>query len=132
VPSPAPEERPDMPHRAAAAGSEPLHVSLVAIPEAVVSTLTGIFDVMNAFTIMAPSGDSLPAAPPFRVEIVGLRPGPLELASRVPVTVQREVGGLEATDIVIVPSVLLGPEGWRKGRHPELVAWLRAVHERGA
>ena len=31
----------------AAAGSEPLHVSLVAIPEAVMSTLSGIFDVMN-------------------------------------------------------------------------------------
>jgi transcriptional regulator GlxA family with amidase domain len=121
-----------MPHRTAAAGSEPLHVSLVAIPEAVVSTLSGIFDVMNAFAVMPPSGDSPPHAPPFRVEIVGLRPGPLELASRVPVTVQRSVAALDATDIIIVPSVLLGPEGWRKGQHPELVDWLRAMHGRGA
>ena len=63
---------------------------------------------------------------------MGLRPGPLELASRVPVTVQRAVGTLDATDIVIVPSVVLGPEGWRKGRYPELVEWLRAMHGRGA
>ena len=67
----------------ASTGSEPLHVSLVAIPEAVVSTLSGIFDVMNAFAMM-PSATHRPHAPPFRVEIVGLKPGPLELASRVP------------------------------------------------
>ena len=30
-------------------GSSPRHVSLVALPDAVVSTLFGIFDVMNAF-----------------------------------------------------------------------------------
>jgi len=30
----------------------PHHVSLVALPDAVVSTLFGIFDVMNAFTLM--------------------------------------------------------------------------------
>jgi hypothetical protein len=37
-----------MPYRTVPAGSEPRHVSLLAIPEAVVSTLSGIFDVMNA------------------------------------------------------------------------------------
>ncbi len=121
-----------MPYRTVPAGSEPRHVSLLAIPEAVVSTLSGIFDVMNAFAVMPPSGDAPSHAPPFQVEIVGLRAGPLELASRVPVTVQRSVAALDATDIIIVPSVLLGPEGWRKGRHPELVDWLRAMHRRGA
>jgi len=112
-------------------GSAPLHVSLVAIPEAVVSTLTGIFDVMNAFAVMPPSGNT-PRPAPFRVEIVGLRPGPLQLASRIPVTVQRSVDTLAATDIVIVPSILLGPQGWQKGEHPELVEWLRAMHRKGA
>src|SRR5918993_203255 len=121
-----------MPRHAVPTGSEPLHVSLLAIPEAVVSTLSGIFDVMNAFAILPPSGDAPSHASPFRVEIVGLLPGPLELASRIPVTVQRSVADLDATDIIIVPSVLLGPEGWRTGRHPELVDWLRAMHARGA
>jgi transcriptional regulator GlxA family with amidase domain len=118
--------------RPTTAGSDPLHVSLVAIPEAVMSTLSGIFDVMSAFTTMGMSGDTPHAAPPFRVEIVGLREGPLELASRVPIPVQRRVEAIDATDIVIVPSILLEPQGWQKGRHPELVAWLRAMHRRGA
>ena len=121
-----------MPHQTAPAAAEPLHVSLVAIPEGVISTLSGIFDVMNAFAIMPPPNGGPAQPPPFRVEIVGLRPGPLELASGVPVTVQRGIDAFGATDIVIVPSILLGSEGWCKGRHPELVEWLRAVHQRGA
>lgn len=121
-----------MPRHTSASGSQPLHVSLLAIPEAVISTLSGIFDVMNAFSIMPASGDTAVHAQPFRVEIVGLHSGPLELASRVPVTVQRSVATLDATDIVIVPSVLLGSQGWQKGRHPELVDWLRQMHRRGA
>lgn len=116
--------------RHAPTGSEPLHVSLVAVPEAVVSTLSGIFDVMNAFAMMpALLGDG---PLPFKVEIVGAKPGLLELASRIPIKVQRGVAAVDATDIVIVPSVLLGPKGWQKGRHPELVEWLRAMHRRGA
>jgi transcriptional regulator GlxA family with amidase domain len=112
-------------------GSEPLHVSLVAIPEAAVSTLTGIYDVMNAFAIMPASGEER-FPPPFRVEIVGLRSGPLQLASQVPVTVQRSIASIDSTDIIIVPSVVVERDGWRKGRHPELVDWLRAMHRRGA
>jgi transcriptional regulator GlxA family with amidase domain len=122
-----------MPRHAAAIGPEPLHVSVVAVPEAAVSTLSGIFDVMNAFAMLPPpASGGPPQAPPFRVEIVGLRLGPLELASGVPVVVQRGVAALDATGIVVVPSVVVGPEGWRKGRRRELVDWLRAMHGRGA
>lgn len=123
---------PEMPTLTASTGSEPLHVSLVAIPEAVVSTMTGIFDVLNAFAMIPAPGDVRLDPAPFRVEIVGLQAGPLQLASLVPITVQRGVASIDATDIVIVPSILLPPGGWQKGRHPELVEWLRAMHRRGA
>ncbi len=114
------------------AASESLHVSLVAIPEAVVSTLGGIFDVMNAFAVLPAASDVIRGGPPFRVEIVGVAAEPLELASRVPITVQRSIASLDHTDIIIVPSVLLPAHGWRKGRYPELIAWVRAMHARGA
>ena len=119
---------PKMSRRAAPTGTEPLHVSLVAIPEAVMSTLIGIYDVINSFAILPGSAQ----ASPFRVEIVGLRAGPLALASNMPVPVQRSIKTIDTTDIVIVPSILLGAEGWQKGRYPELVAWLNAMHRRGA
>ncbi|MFC7518592.1 GlxA family transcriptional regulator [Herbaspirillum sp. GCM10030257] len=118
-PSPSPE-------------SNPRHVSLIALPDAVVSTLTGIFDVMNAFALMDVPDTGGEVSVPFRLEIVGEATGPLGLASGVPVNVQRAITEIETTDIVIVPSVLLSPTGWKKDRYPALVAWLRTMYDRGA
>ncbi len=101
------------------------HVSLVALPDAAVSTLFGIYDVMNGFGFAG-----RPA--PFRIEIVGQTAGRLELASGVAIDVQQPIDAIESTDIVIVPSVVLQPGGWQKGRYPRVVEWLRAMHERGA
>jgi transcriptional regulator GlxA family with amidase domain len=116
--------------RATLAGSAPLHVSLVALPDAVVSTLAGIYDVMNGAALMGVAGPG--GRPPFTLEIVGEQTGPLRLASGVPFEVQRAIEDLDATDIVIVPSVLLRSEGWRTGRYPRLLAWIERMHARGA
>ncbi len=113
-------------------GPDPRHVSLVALPDAAVSTLTGIFDVLNAFALMEVPDAKTGGRAPFRVEIVGEAPGPLKLASGMPINVHRAIAEIETTDIVIVPSVLLGPDGWRQGRYPELVKWFQAMHARGA
>jgi transcriptional regulator GlxA family with amidase domain len=113
-------------------GSNPRHVSLVALPDAVVSTLFGIFDVMNASALMGTSNAALGAGVPFRIEIVGETVGPLELASGVAINVQRAIDTIETSDIVIVPSILLRPEGWERNRYPRLVDWLRTMHGRGA
>ncbi|WP_300653444.1 GlxA family transcriptional regulator [Pseudomonas sp.] len=99
----------------------------MALPDAAVSTLAGLFDVINGVALM---GVAVPV--PFRVEIVGEAVGPLELASGVPISVQRAIDTVDCSDIVIVPSVLLRPQGWEQGRYPRLVEWLRSMHERGA
>jgi transcriptional regulator GlxA family with amidase domain len=116
----------------AKAGVAPTRVSLVAIPDAVISTLSGIYDVMNAGSIMDSPAEGALAGRPFRVEIVGEQEGWLDLASGIPIQVQRAIAAIERTDVVIVPSVLLQPAGWRITRHVGLVDWLRAMHERGA
>jgi transcriptional regulator GlxA family with amidase domain len=121
-----------MTRQSAYPGPDPRHVSLVALPDAVVSTLSGIFDVMNAFALMGLPNKRTGSQVPFHVEIVGEAVGPLALASGVPINVQRAIAEIETTDIVIVPSVLLRPEGWEKGRYPSLVDWLRTMHDRGA
>lgn len=115
-----------MPTRRAEPGATRRHVSLVAVPDAIVSTLFGIFDVMNGLTLTGGL-----AQPPFDAEIVGEAVGPLELASGVPISVQRSVETVDSSDIVIVPSILLRQEGWAKGRYPRLVEWVRAIHDRG-
>ena len=109
-----------------------LHVSLVAIPDAVISTLSGIYDVLNGFTFLSRIDDSVPETPPFKVEIVGVERRPVMLASGLPIETHRAIGEIERTDIVVVPSVVLKGPSWEKGRYPELVAWARAMHDRGA
>ena len=111
---------------------DPIKVSIVAIPDAAISTLTGIYDVMNAFAVMSDPAWPSTETPPFLTEIVGEVPGPLELASGVPINVQIGIDKIAATDVVIVPSILLGPDGWQKDRYPGLVEWLVAMHQRGA
>jgi transcriptional regulator GlxA family with amidase domain len=106
------------------------HVSLLALPDAVVSTLTGIYDVMNARALMGAAQAG--SAVPFHVQIVGEAVGPLDLASGVPIQVQRSIDTIEGSDIVIVPSVLLRSPGWVKGRYPKVVEWLHRMHARGA
>lgn len=106
------------------------HVSLLALPDAVVSTLAGIYDVMNSVALMGIKSTATPAS--FHVDIVGEAVGPLELASGVPIQVQRAIDTVVATDIVIVPSFLLQANCWEKNRYPKLIHWLRAMHKQGA
>jgi len=113
-------------------GSTPARISLVAIPDAVISTLSGIYDVLNSFEMLGAAGATAAGPSPFRIEIVGEAAGPLALASGIPIPVQRSVDSVDATDIVIVPSILLPPQGWAHGRYPRLVDWLRTMHRRGA
>jgi transcriptional regulator GlxA family with amidase domain len=111
------------------AGTRPRHISLVALPDAAVSPLFGIYDVMKAHALMSPeSGDDAP----FQIDIVGEEEGRLKLSNDVPIDVPRAIESVDTTDIVIVPPVIVDGSGWQKGRYPRLVEWLRAMHERGA
>jgi len=109
-----------------------LHVSLIAIPDAVISTMTGIYDVLNSFDILASADGALPAEAPFKVDIVGVKKGPVALASGLAIEARHGIDDIAATNIIIVPSVLLADGAWKKGRYPELVDWLRAQQARGA
>jgi transcriptional regulator GlxA family with amidase domain len=113
-------------------GSGTYHVSLVAIPDAMFSTLSGLYDVRNSFSMLSTHDDALPDASPFRVEIVAPTRLPVSTASGLPLDAQRAIGDIERTDIVIVPSMMVEHGEWRTGRYPEVVRWLSAMHARGA
>ena len=121
-----------MTRRSAQAAPNRHHVSLVALPDAVMSTLVGLYDVMNAFALMDGLAAQTGGRSLFHVDIVGETEGPLELASGLSIDVRRPVATIDTTDIVIVPSVLVRRGGWEKGRYPRLVEWLRLMHDRGA
>ena len=115
-----------------AANPPPYHVSVVALPDAAISTLYGIYDVLNAYRALATLMPNAAEPAPFQVEIVGEQPGALPLASGAPVQVQRSVDSIKHTDVIIVPSIFLSPAGWQRGRYPKLVDWFTAMHARGA
>jgi transcriptional regulator GlxA family with amidase domain len=124
-----PAEHPAVNPKPASPGFRPRHVSLIGFPDVVVSTLFGIFDAMNAFSLMQLSPGS-PA--PFRVEIIGERSGRMPTASGLSVDLSRSIDDIDVSDIVIVPSVALLGRPWVKGRYPRLVEWLTRMHQRGA
>lgn len=110
----------------------PLQVSLIAIPEASISTLHGLYDVLSSFEMLAGFDDSIPASPPFRVQIVAAEAGPVRLAGGLTAQAHRGIADAGKTDIVIVPSVVLRDGAWARGRYPALVEWLAQAHRRGA
>jgi transcriptional regulator GlxA family with amidase domain len=108
------------------------HVSLLAIPEVMVSTLMGLYDVLNSLPLLATYDGALPRARLLDVEIVAAKAGSMSTASGIPVSAHKSIGQVETSDIVIVPSVLVAGGEWRPGRYPELVKWLSKQHARGA
>jgi transcriptional regulator GlxA family with amidase domain len=109
-------------------------VSIVAIPEAAVSPVSGLFETFKAAGSMAaPQDRDRARGEAFEVEIVGERAGTIEGPSGLTISAQRAVGEIEQTDIVVVPSMALDEEvEWVPGRHPAMVGWIRAMYERGA
>src|SRR6478752_4157722 len=98
-----------------AAQSTPRHISIVAVANSTASTLFGIYDVL---TYVEQQSLASTGSPALHVDIVGETKGPLALASGVTVEVQRAIETIDASDILIVPSVYFGPDGWETGRYP--------------
>jgi transcriptional regulator GlxA family with amidase domain len=94
------------------------------------STLIGLHDVLSSVGAL-PTLEA-PIDPPFQVEIVAERPGPMPLVTGVPVTPARTIDQVDATDIVLVPSIVAQGGRWVRGRHPELVDWIARMHDGGA
>jgi transcriptional regulator GlxA family with amidase domain len=123
------EENEQMPKGSTPRAATPRHISVVAVADSTVSTLFGVYDVL---AFVERQSLSATGATPFHVEIVGEAKGLLALASGVTVEVQRSIDTIDSSDILIVPSVSIGPDGWKTGRYPHMIAWVRRMHERGA
>lgn len=111
---------------------EKLHVSIVAVPYATLSSLSGIYDVMNAFEVYGAFDDAVPPRSPFEVVVVGTDAVSMPTMGGLQLTVQKRISQVDHTDIVIVPSVSVPGNKPQRGRYPEVVAWLKRMHTRGA
>lgn len=103
-----------------------IRVSLLAIPEAPLSTITGIYDVFGFFSKVVQDTTS------FSIQIVS--PGHVDLntASGLPLTAHSTINDVTDSDIVIIPSLVLNNDRWQTGRYPEVVQWLESMYDKGA
>ena len=111
---------------------KPIHVSLLAIPEVMASTLIGLYDVLNSLTLLSTYDDALPKAPPFNVEIVAATHGLTHTSSGMPIQATRSIDDVPSTDVIIVPSVIVERGEWCQGRYPSVVRWLTDMYANGA
>jgi transcriptional regulator GlxA family with amidase domain len=105
---------------------------LVATPDALVSSLSGLYDVLNSFELLGTFDPAVPGDSPFRVEIVAPKRAHTRTASGLPVAAHRSIREVDRTDLVIIPAVMVEGGEWRPGRYPALVRWLTDMHARGA
>lgn len=118
----------------ACAAVRPLRVTLVATPDTQVGPLSGLYEALNAFPLLATLESDLPTNP-FEVEIVapdGASGAAARGASGLPLGAHRTYAEVERTDIVVLPLMMFAERRWVTGRYPGLVAWLRRQHEHGA
>lgn len=108
----------------------PFHVSLAAVPGSLSSPITGLYELLGAFPMVANHCDDVPFSSPFNVEIVGPARTTITAPSGLPITIQRAIQEIERTDIVIVSTMAI--EEGSQCRQPELVDWMRDMHLRGA
>jgi transcriptional regulator GlxA family with amidase domain len=110
----------------------PIHVSLAAIPDAMLSSLIGLFDVLNCFELLGSFDKAVPDEKPFQVEIVAQTHEYKRTASGLPIAAHRTIEELDHTDMIIIPSMMVEGGEWKKGRYPALVNWLSDMHAQDA
>lgn len=103
-----------------------IKVTILVIPEAPLSSISGIYDVFNFHKNVVPD------TAPFDVELIAPSHTLLNTASGLPLNAHGVLKDIEHTDIVIIPSLILSTTRWQPGRYPDVVAWLRKMYDQGA
>ncbi|MGD8282364.1 MAG: helix-turn-helix domain-containing protein [Gemmatimonadota bacterium] len=110
---------------------EPIRVTLIATPDAQVAPLSGLYETLTAFRLLAAVEPEVPEAP-FEVEIAAPAGDTVQGASGLTLTDLRSLDEIGHTDIAIVPLMMVEDSDWVPGRYPGVVTWLRDRHDAGA
>lgn len=109
----------------------PTQVTLVATPDTQVAPLSGLYETLNSFPLLAGLEEDLPQHP-FDVQIAAPSRSDYFGASGLPLGAHRACDDIEHTDIAIVPLMMVEGGDWVRGRYPQVVDWLCRQHDQGA
>jgi transcriptional regulator GlxA family with amidase domain len=84
-----------------------IHVSLVVIPDVMLSSLLGLFDVLNCFELLATFDEAVLDENPFHAEIIAQTHEDKATASGLTVAAHRTIEEIDYTDIIIIPSMMV-------------------------
>ncbi|MFY9920309.1 MAG: helix-turn-helix domain-containing protein [Mycobacterium sp.] len=105
----------------------------MATPDAMVSPVSGLFEVLAGAAGTAERGTDGSTARRFEPEIVAATAGPMQGSSGLPLSVHRSIDDVDRTDVVVVPSMEMTATGdWIPGRYPRIVQWIKKMYEGGA
>ncbi len=111
----------------------PFDALLVAVPETAGSALYGMLDVLAAAGNLWQQLVGDPASRRLiQPRIVSTASEPFVCGNEIPVHPSCSVADDPQPDIVIIPELWLDPDENLKGRHVEIVAWIKRCYERGA
>ncbi|MEZ5506298.1 MAG: helix-turn-helix domain-containing protein [Gammaproteobacteria bacterium] len=108
-----------------------IRVAIIAIAEALPSSIMGPLDVLRACGRIAQAVSGKPHTAVFDVAIVGETAAAFTGFSGVTLTPDTAIDNGEHYDLVWLPSIALGPDGLFD-THPRLQAWLRQQYQAGA
>ncbi len=106
--------------------SRAVTISLLAVPDVYMSSLSGFYDT---FTV---ASDLAPRRVRFDVEIVAPTEELESRASRMPIRVHRTLSQVVGADVVIVPTTVDNGAGWAKNSHADATRWLGDMYRRGS
>lgn len=109
----------------------PRHVSIVAIPEALASSIAGPMDVLSSSGLLLNALAGEAPNPGFRTELVAQSNDTFHCFNGFQITPNKAITDVEHTDIIIIPSLAISPAGLMN-KHRELQQWLLRMHKKGS
>lgn len=105
-------------------------MSILALPESTATPITALYERLLLADPLWDTGQ--PCSRPFSAEVVGRQRGYIRTACGVAVEVHRAVGDIDKADVVVIAPVPVHRDGRLVRGDPEVAAWLRQIHARGA
>lgn len=111
----------------------PVEALIAALPETAGSALYGMVDVLAATgTLWQELVGEKSLGTQIRPRIIGPTREPFQCRNRIPVDPDLGVDDDPEADIVILPEMWLAPDDDMRGRHAELLDWIRHRHQSGS
>ena len=109
----------------------PVSVTMLITAETQVAPLSGLYEALTAFPLLADFEPDLPRHP-FDVQVAATGPLPTGPATGLRLEANCTLAEVDRTDVAVVPLMAVHGPSWEVGCHRQAVQWLRSMHDQGS